>query len=88
MSKYIDLVYVHTDTGNELLTAPGFTNLNPGELVKTEIDEAEVISSITVDSDSETYAFIIGLIGGDAPRRITQKIRLEPLDYGEGKNNE
>ena len=88
MSKYVDLVYAYTNAGNELLTAPSFTNLKPGEIVKVGTDEAKVISSITVDDDSETYAFIMGLIGYDTPRKITQKVRFEPLNYGEGTNNE
>ena len=88
MSNYIDLVLCESAHGtSRLYQAPKFSHLDKGTLVIAESGDGEetlnVVSSISIATDSEEFAFIMELFKVDELERIKSKVRIVALDYKE-----
>lgn len=91
MSNYIDLVLCQQPRGAYLFYAPAFSYLGEGQhvIVDTKLGEmpATVISTYTVDKDSEAYNFILKMLeakGATLPlKRVLAKIDHRELEYKE-----
>ncbi len=91
MSNYIDLVLCQQPRGAYLFYAPAFTNLKEGQsvIVDTKLGEmpAKVITTYTVNKDSEAYKFILKMLeanGATLPfKRVLAKVDHSELKYEE-----
>ena len=90
---YIDLAIVSHSNGDgaketHLFCAPAWSHFEKGDAVICDTPYGKrcgtVIDSITVDTLSNDFSFIITGMGETTPlRRLLSKVRLQDLDYGD-----
>jgi len=96
MSEYIDVVLCRHSALDRLVPfeAPAWSRLKEGDSVKVVggimgHEVVEVVKCITIQKDSEELDFILTIIDPPLPlRRVLSKLRFEPFEYEEEKDNE
>lgn len=86
--KFLDLVLVRVSADDvRLVAAPAWSHLPEGQVVLLE-DATEartrgcVVTSRTVATDNDEYAFALA-VAGQEPRRIMTLVHYEDVDWGE-----
>lgn len=87
--KFVDLVLVRVSADDvRLAVAPAWSHLPEGQVVLLEDSDAMqlrgcVVTSRTVATDNDEYAFALALYGRE-PRRVVTVVQYEEIDWGEG----
>ena len=91
--KFIDLVLVRVSADDvRLAAAPAWSHLPEGQVVMME-DGADmqlrgcVVTSRTVATDNDEYAFALA-VAGQEPRRIMTLVHYEDVDWGEEESDD
>ena len=89
---YIDCVVVKYEDSPKkyLFQAPAFSYLQADQIVTvdSEDDVAKVVSTITLDVDSESFKFIVDALGAKLPlKKVTGQYIYKEFEYKEDEKD-